>query len=73
MLLSALAIFAPKSEAWAEFQPPKIYPPTPGGYIVKQVCVVYKALFPLLTIINVFPIFIENDAFNSFAFLESFL
>ena len=41
MLLSALAIFAPKSEAWAEFQPPKIYPPTPGGYIVKQVCVVY--------------------------------
>ena len=56
MLLSALAIFAPKSEAWAEFQPPKIYPPTPGGYIVKQVCVVYEALFPLLTVINVFPI-----------------
>ena len=49
MLLSALAIFAPKSEAWAKFQPPKLYPPTPGGYIVKQVCVVYEPLFPLLT------------------------
>ena len=35
MMLVALAIFAPKnSEAWAEFQPPKIYPPpTPSGYI----------------------------------------
>ena len=36
LLLSALAIFAPRSEAWAEFQPPKIYPPTPGGYMIYQ-------------------------------------
>ena len=34
LILATLAVFAPKSEAWAEFQPPKIYPPTPSGYII---------------------------------------
>ena len=35
-LCSLTLLIAGKSEAWAEFQPPKIHPATPGDYVVYQ-------------------------------------